>query len=55
MTHNARHRQLQGIADTLYECAQTISATPPKSSMFTRGFETCDGSKNRRLRQWLPM
>ena len=41
----------QGIADAFCECAQTISATPREMSMFTGSFETCDGSKNRRLRQ----
>ena len=28
-----------GIADAFYKCAQTLSATPAKSSMFTGGFE----------------
>jgi hypothetical protein len=40
-----------GIADTFRECAQTISAAPAKSAIFSGDFETCGGSKNRRLRQ----
>jgi hypothetical protein len=40
-----------GLADIVRECAQTISALPAKSAMLSGDFETCDGSKNRRLRQ----
>jgi hypothetical protein len=40
-----------GIADTFRKCAQTISAAPAKSAIFSGDFETCGGSKNRRLRQ----
>jgi hypothetical protein len=41
----------QAIADALHECAQTFSVARAKSSMFSGDFKTCDGSKNRRLRQ----
>jgi hypothetical protein len=40
-----------GIADTFRECAQTISGAPAKSAIFSGDFETCGGSKNRRLRR----
>jgi hypothetical protein len=37
------------MADSFRECAQTLSAAPAKSAIFVGDFETCDGSKNRRL------
>jgi hypothetical protein len=40
-----------GIPGYLHECAQTFSDARAKSAMFSGDFETCDGSKNRRLRQ----
>jgi hypothetical protein len=40
-----------GIPDRFRECAQTFSAARAESPMFSGDFETCDGSKNRRLRQ----
>jgi hypothetical protein len=40
-----------GIPDYFHECAQTFSAARAESAMFAGDFETCDGSKNRRLRQ----
>jgi hypothetical protein len=40
-----------GIPDHFHECAQTFSAANAESAMFIGDFETCDGSKNRRLRQ----
>ena len=40
-----------GIPDSFHECAQTFSAARAESAMFAGDFETCDGSKNRRLQQ----
>jgi hypothetical protein len=40
-----------GIPDCFHECAQTFSAARAESAMFAGDFETCDRSKNRRLRQ----
>jgi hypothetical protein len=40
-----------GIPDYFHECAQTFLAARAKSAMFSGDFETCDGSKNRRLAQ----
>ena len=40
-----------GIPDLFHECAQTFSAARAESAMFVGDFETCNGSKNRRLRQ----
>ncbi len=48
--HNARHRRA-GIPGVFRECAQTFSGARVKSAAFSGDFETCDGSKNRRLRQ----
>jgi hypothetical protein len=40
-----------GIPGYFHECAQMFSDAHAKSAMFSGDFETCDGSKNRRLRQ----
>jgi hypothetical protein len=47
-THAIGARRIPG---DFHQCAQTFSAAGAKSAMFSGGFETCDGSKNRRLRQ----
>ena len=36
-------------SDSFHECAQTFLAARAKSAMFSGDFDTCDGSKNRRL------
>jgi hypothetical protein len=40
-----------GIPGYFHECAQTFSDARAKSAMFSGDFETCNGSKYRRLRQ----
>jgi hypothetical protein len=40
-----------GFPAPFHGCAQTSSARHAKSAMFSGDFGTCDGSKNRRLRQ----
>ncbi len=57
----ARERELEqnpfnqtgrpGIPASFHECARTSSAARAKTALFTGEFETCGGSKNRRLRQ----
>jgi hypothetical protein len=44
MTHSRAPSATHGIADAFYECAQTISATPTKSSMFKKTVASADGA-----------
>jgi hypothetical protein len=44
-----RHQLTQEFRAIYHECARTSSDERAKSAMFSGDFETCDGSKNRRL------
>jgi len=47
--HNARHRRAQEFRTVFASVPKLFSAARAESPMFTRDFETCDGSENRCL------